>query len=152
MGRTEDDPLLVADLSQALQPPLRRRDVPTLTQNGLDHNTSDLVCGDLLLEEQGQVGEGELGHLLDGSVGGDVELGSVGEGSGVNPGLIRIVVGRSVSGRRWRKCGGWRLRGKRQSLPNRRSWKLEKAAPHLSPWLCYSMEHIRRSLVMAEVA
>jgi hypothetical protein len=45
------------------------------------------VSGDLLLEQEGEVGEGKLGHLLDGGVGGNVELGSVGEGSRVDSGL-----------------------------------------------------------------
>lgn len=84
---TEDDSLLVANLPQALQPFLRSGHVTTLTEDGLDDDTSDLVSGDLLLEQEGEVGEGELGHLLDGGVGRDVELGSIREGSRVDSGL-----------------------------------------------------------------
>jgi len=84
---TEDDSLLVANLPQALQPFLRSRHVTTLTEDGLDDDTSDLMSGDLLLEQEGEVGEGELGHLLDGGVGGNVELGSIREGSRVDSGL-----------------------------------------------------------------
>ena len=95
-GLTEDDTFPITDLSQTLQPSLGRGNVPALSQYGLDDDTRDLVRRDLLLEQEGQVGEGEFGHLVDRGIGGDVQLGSVGERGGVDAGLYTRE-GRSAS-------------------------------------------------------
>ena len=95
-GLTEDDTFPITDLSQTLQPSLGCGNVPALSQYGLDDDTRDLVRRDLLLEQEGQVGEGEFGHLVDRGIGGDVQLGSVGERGGVDAGLYTRE-GRSAS-------------------------------------------------------
>lgn len=93
---TQHNPLLITNLPQPLQPLLRRRHIPPLTQHRLNHDTSDFVRWDLLLEEEGEMGEAEFGEVGGGGVGVEVELGGVGEGGWVDAGLGRryVSVGR----------------------------------------------------------
>jgi hypothetical protein len=68
LKRTKDDSLLVTNLSQPLQPTLRGGNITTFTQYRLDHETSDFVCRDLLLEEQCQMREGQFSQVRGGCV------------------------------------------------------------------------------------
>lgn len=105
------------------------------------------------------MGEGELGHLLDGGVGGDVELGSIREGSGVDSGL-RANERKLISAWLRESCKATQMSSpeKHRTRPSKQSWKLEM--PFIDqnqlgfnlPFRVSTLPAKRYVLVMAEVA